>query len=121
MGMDVDLYQASTQETAIYPCAGTGADAAIVYCMLGLVGEAGEAAEVVKKYLRGDHHQEHGGLYAKEILQSRLRSELGDVIWYWCRLLAELGVDASFVLQDNLDKIRDRASRDAIHGSGETR
>ena len=48
--MDFRRYQKESRKTAIYPDLGKN----VVYPVLGLVGETGEIAEKIKKYLRGD-------------------------------------------------------------------
>jgi len=46
--MDFKTYQEKARETAQYPCLGSNN----IYPTLGLVGEAGEVAEKVKKVIR---------------------------------------------------------------------
>lgn len=106
--MDLDEYQERTQETAVYP-----PQEAIEYLTLGLNDESGEVAGAVKKYMRGD--------YGEEELRSRVKSEAGDVLWYWVRLLDELDIDASDAMEKNADKVFDRLERDKIRGDGEER
>src|SRR5208282_2749032 len=72
-----EAYQEGTALTAIYPHKIPDDLAGIVYCALGLAGEAGEIANKVKKLLRdGD-----GGLKRRQIAY-----ECGDVLWYIPRL-----------------------------------
>lgn len=125
--MNVDEYQDTTLETAIYPGRGTGSRDAILYAAVGMVGEAGEALEVIKKLLRGDFDpapqselrpdQAHTSYAFRE----RLKAELGDVAWYWNRLADELGYHSSDILADNLEKLRDRTARGVVQGSGNDR
>lgn len=108
--MNIDAYQASTANTAIYPNAGEGSAQALAYVALGLCGEAGEVAEKIKKLLRdGNFNQE-------DVLK-----ELGDVEWYWVRMCEELGVMASDILIKNQQKLADRKFRGVISGSGDNR
>jgi NTP pyrophosphatase (non-canonical NTP hydrolase) len=68
---------------------------------LGLTGEAGEFADVVKKVLFHGHPDDPNAAY-------KLMLELGDVLWY-CALAAEaLGFDLDYVAQSNLDKLHQR-------------
>ena len=61
-------YQRKAKETAIFP-----ADKALEYLSLGLVGEAGEVANKVKKLIRDK----------KVLLDTTvISSEIGDVLWY---------------------------------------
>lgn len=49
LGNDLSIndYQLTANETAIYPENGEASTAAINYCILGLVGEAGEIANKI--------------------------------------------------------------------------
>jgi NTP pyrophosphatase (non-canonical NTP hydrolase) len=98
-------YQKTTGETAVYP-----EDKALEYLALGLNGEAGEVAEKIKKKIRD----------GKELDENFVK-ELGDVQWYLVRLIDELGGDFEKVVQQNIDKLKDRQERDKIKGSGDNR
>lgn len=65
---------------------------------LGLVGEAGEVAELVKK----------GIYYQQGLDRERLKKELGDVLWYVAALCSNVGLTLEEVMQHNLDKLRSR-------------
>lgn len=106
--MELDTYQERTRETAVYP-----EENAIEYLALGLNDESGEVAGAFKKYLRGD--------YDEEELQERIEGEAGDVLWYWARLLDELDLEASNVMEKNADKLFDRKERGVIRGDGDNR
>jgi NTP pyrophosphatase (non-canonical NTP hydrolase) len=69
-----------------------------VWEALGLTGEAGEVADLVKK---GVFHR-HG------IDRSRLEEELGDTLWYLSALCSTLGLDLSAIMQANIDKLKIR-------------
>lgn len=66
--------------------------------VLGLNGEAGEAADIVKKHLFHSHplNKEH------------LAKELGDVAWYLAVTAYSIGYDLETVFQMNVDKLRAR-------------
>jgi NTP pyrophosphatase (non-canonical NTP hydrolase) len=70
----------------------------IVWNALGLAGEAGEVADLVKK---GIFHQ-HGLDLAK------VEKELGDVLWYVAALCSTLGLNLGLVMQANIDKLQAR-------------
>lgn len=106
--MDLDEYQKKTRETAVYP---DGTE--LTYTTLGLNDESGEVAGAVKKHLRGD--------YDFDEMQDRVSAEAGDVLWYWARLLDELGLSASDVMEQNADKLFDRKERGVIRGDGDNR
>lgn len=105
-------YQNATRETAVYPHVDTGDIEALSYCALGLVGEAGEVANKIKKLLRDGDTPE---------LRRAARGELGDVLWYLARLADELGVSLSGVAEANLAKLHDRKARGVLGGSGDNR
>ena len=65
---------------------------------LGLAGEAGEAADLIKKHL----HHEH------ELDKDHLAKELGDVAWYIALGCEVIGIDLETVLQRNIDKLKAR-------------
>jgi len=77
----LDLYQAWTRTTALYPGSGGGGPEAIVYCALGLAGETGELAGALDALAKADTPENEAAVFA----------ELGDVTWYFARLLAETG------------------------------
>lgn len=65
---------------------------------LGLCGEAGEVADHIKKWLAQGH----------DLDPDKLRDELGDVLWYWTLLVAELGYTAEEIMLGNREKLRAR-------------
>ena len=101
-------YQTRAADTAVYPQE-IGAE----YTTLGLVGEAGEIANKVKKVLRGD--------YDRDALREMLVGELGDVLWYVAMLARELDLDLGEIAQANLDKLASRKERGLLTGSGDER
>jgi|SRR5665213_1510294 NTP pyrophosphatase (non-canonical NTP hydrolase) len=108
--MQAKEYQDWTETTAIYP-----KDEGIVYTALGLAGEAGEVANVVKKMIRDDN-----GFFLQE-KHDKLVAELGDVMWYVARMATELNVSLEQLMQLNHDKLQDRLARNVIKGSGDNR
>ena len=109
--MDFDLYQIKARETALYPNLGSNN----IYPTLGLVGEAGEVAEKVKKVLRDKN--------GKFDIESKvaIKKELGDVLWYLSNLCTELNLSLNDVAILNLEKLKSRATRGKISGSGDNR
>ena len=77
---------------------------------LGLVGEAGEVAEKVKKYFRDT-------TLDKEAIQK----ELGDVIFYWYALHGALSLNPEETISMNMEKLASRKNRGVIQGSGDNR
>ena len=79
--------------------------------VLGLVGEAGEVAEKVKKHIRDGNP-----LDTKDI-----ELELGDVMFYATSLANYIGSDLYKVLGNNVLKLDSRERRGTLQGSGDTR
>jgi NTP pyrophosphatase (non-canonical NTP hydrolase) len=104
-------YQQRSRATAVYPDAGHN----LTYPALGLCGEAGEAAEKVKKALRDDR-----GVLTDE-RRSALAAELGDVLWYVAQLATEAELDLDAIAEENLSKLLSRQERNVLQGSGDTR
>jgi NTP pyrophosphatase (non-canonical NTP hydrolase) len=108
--MKFNEYQVQTKTTAIYP-----EDKGLIYTALGLCSEAGEVADKIKKSIR----DKGGDLDEADLLG--LKKELGDVLWYVACLSSELGFSLQDVAEGNLDKLRSRADRDQLGGSGDDR
>jgi NTP pyrophosphatase (non-canonical NTP hydrolase) len=109
--MDLNDYQQTALRTAIYPDRGAN----YVYPALGLVGEAGEVADKLKKVIR-----DRQGVLTDDVRESVLK-EVGDVLWYVAVLADELGSDLATVAQSNLNKLASRHARGVISGSGDYR
>ena len=65
---------------------------------LGLTGEAGEVADVIKKHL----------FHATPLNQDALAKELGDCLWYIGAFATVLGLSLDDIAQRNIDKLRKR-------------
>lgn len=117
LGNDLSIndYQLTANETAIYPENGEASTAAINYCILGLVGEAGEIANSFKKAIRDEN-----GIVTGEKAKA-LAAELGDVLWYAANLASELGYPLELVAKQNTQKLKSRQARGVIAGSGDNR
>lgn len=66
--------------------------------VLGLTGESGECADVVKKFLFHGH----------DLDKAHLAKELGDVAWYLAVSAEAIGYDLQTILQMNVDKLKAR-------------
>jgi len=109
--MQANDYQTAALTTAIYPNQGQN----FVYPTLGLVGEAGEVAEKVKKIIRD------GDGILTDVDRDNVAKELSDVCWYVAVLAYELDYTLAEIMQINLDKLASRAQRNALSGSGDNR
>jgi len=75
-----------------------GHEMMLVWNALGLAGEAGEVAELVKK----------GVFHRHSIDRAKLEKELGDVLWYASALCTALGLDLGEIMQINIEKLKVR-------------
>jgi NTP pyrophosphatase (non-canonical NTP hydrolase) len=109
--MDSNDYQTEALRTAIYPNLGKNP----VYPTLGLVGEAGEVADKIKKIIR-----DKGGVMG-ESDREKIALEVSDVCWYLAMLAYELDYTLGEIMQMNLDKLSSRQQRGVLSGSGDDR
>ena len=122
--MNLNEYQSKAIPLAIYPKKHT-----IIYPTLGLVGEAGEVAEKIKKWLRGDLYKPSGKDTFTEgeqkaifnVFKEDVAKELGDVLWYLANLANDINYSLSEIAQMNLDKLTSRKERGTLKGSGDDR
>lgn len=84
---------------------------AIIYPALGISGEAGEVAEKVKKWMRGD----------RELDKLELLKEAGDVLWYLTSLADDLGFTLQDLVDANIAKLSSRKERGVQKGDGDNR
>ena len=89
--MDIDVYQNRAIRTAN---GGKGNDA-LLCCSLGIAGEAGEVVDLVKKWVYHGHAQD----------VTKMREELGDVLWYVAVLAASQGLSLDEIARYNLSKL----------------
>ena len=79
--------------------------------VLGLTGESGECADIVKKSLFQGH----------DLNQEKLMDELGDVIWYVALTAKGLGYTLEDIANHNIEKLSSRyptghfRKEDSIH------
>lgn len=87
----------------------------IMHWVLGVTGESGEIAEKVKKIIR----DKNGEFTSKD--KTEIAKEIGDVLWYLATLAEQLGVSFDDIASTNLAKLKSRAERGVIGGSGDNR
>ena len=90
--MTINEYQKEALRTASGKCR------SLANCAMGLAGEAGECADIIKKHLFHGH----------ELDKEHLAKELGDLSWYLAVCAHIIGYDLETVLQMNVDKLRKR-------------
>lgn len=97
--MTLDEYQAEALRTAAPGCAGHVTRAFnLTVRALGLCGESGEFADLIKKHVGHGH----------DLDQAAARKELGDVLWYVATLADSLGCSLDAIAQQNVAKLRAR-------------
>lgn len=101
-------YQELSHATAVYP-----PELGLEYLTLGLVGEAGELANKVKKVLRGDLN--------RAAIEEGIKHELGDILWYLSELCSEMGLSFEEVARGNILMLQRRQREGTIKGSGDHR
>lgn len=92
VGISANDYQQAALRTANPECRN------IENCGLGLCGESGEVADIIKKHTFQGHPLD----------KERIKKELGDVAWYMAVLADVLGFSLSDVLETNVEKLRKR-------------
>lgn len=93
--MTLNEYQVLAQRTSNRALDGKGH---LFNGVLGLAGEAGECADLVKKHCFQDARPIHGEMI----------DELGDVLWYVAETAAALGVSLEEVAVRNVEKLKKR-------------
>jgi NTP pyrophosphatase (non-canonical NTP hydrolase) len=93
--VDFDTYQrlaSRTANTSLPP------RERLANCALGLVGEAGEIADFIKKHLYQGHPLD----------VARAMKELGDLLWYVQATCGELGQKMNTAAEGNIAKLEQR-------------
>ncbi|MBR2587135.1 nucleoside triphosphate pyrophosphohydrolase family protein [Candidatus Saccharibacteria bacterium] len=108
-------YQDQAAKFDLFRATGNYDTVAFVEKVLGLVGEAGETADKVKKILR----DKEGRISEEDKLE--IVKELGDVLWYVANVARYLDTPLEKVARLNLEKLEDRYQRNLIHGEGDNR
>lgn len=107
--MYLDTYQFLAGKTAIYN--GRGTMDGLVYCTLGLAGEAGELCNKIKKSWGRN----------EKLDRQALEKEIGDVLWYLSQMCYELGSGLQHVANQNLIKLMNRKNSNKLTGNGDNR
>ena len=115
--MTFEEYQEGAMSTAIYPDE-------LIYPVLGLVGEAGEVAEKVKKFFRDNQFEVMCEDAVAEIpaeTRMEIAKELSDCLWYVTAIASDIGYSLEEIAELNLTKLADRNQRGKLTGSGDNR
>lgn len=104
------------------------------YMFLNLIGEIGEFASKVAKFIRKDKadiesnilnlHNPSNGYESNNVTdveEEDLKAECGDVLWQLSGLCSVMGWTLEEIAQQNLDKLASRKDRGVIDGSGDNR
>lgn len=83
------------------------------YLFAGLAGEVGEVCSLYAKSVRD-------GAFIPDY-KKQVAKELGDVAWFVASLCTHFGLSFEEVLKANIEKLKDRAERGVIGGSGNER
>ncbi len=70
----------------------------LINSVMGLCGEAGEAIDIVKKWMAQGH----------ELDKEHMAKELGDIAWYLAEAATALDLSLEDILKANLEKLRKR-------------
>lgn len=85
--MDMTTYQEKAKRTMNCPD--------IINASLGLCGESGEVADVVKKFAYQGH----------DLDRDHIIEELGDILWYVAQAAESICVDMSVIAENNIRKL----------------
>ncbi|RME05558.1 MAG: nucleotide pyrophosphohydrolase [Anaerolineae bacterium] len=94
--MELNEYQRMAQRTA--GAGGRAHERRLMVAALGLAGEAGEFANLVKKLTAHKHF----------ITNAELADELGDVLWYLAEAATVCGLDLDVIAYRNIEKLKER-------------
>ena len=93
--MQINEYQSLAMRTANQSLA---QESQLINAALGLCGEAGEFADLIKKVNYQGHDKD----------QDHLVKELGDICWYIALAATALNVDLELVMATNIEKLKAR-------------
>ncbi|MDO4742233.1 MAG: nucleoside triphosphate pyrophosphohydrolase family protein [Candidatus Saccharibacteria bacterium] len=113
--MDLDEYQKRIVEFDLFEATTDLKAPGFLEKVLGLVGEAGETADKIKKIIR----DKDGRIDEYDI--DALKKELGDTLWYLASMARYLEIPLSEVAKANVEKLSSRKNRNKLHGEGDER
>ena len=113
--MNFDEYQKKAAKYDLAKATTDLKDVGFIEKVLGLVGEAGETADKIKKILR-----DKDGVASDED-RDLVVKELGDTLWYIASIARYLDIPLSEVAGGNIEKLESRYQRNKLHGEGDKR
>ena len=113
--MNIDEYQEKAKKYDFFEETEDFNKVAFLEKVLGIVGEAGETADKIKKIIRDKSGKPTDGDKVE------ITKELGDILWYLVNIARYMGVTMTEVAQMNLDKLESRRERNKLHGEGDNR
>jgi NTP pyrophosphatase (non-canonical NTP hydrolase) len=113
--MELNDYQNIAHGFAIYPTEGLNGTQGVIYTIIGLNGEAGEAADHTKKIMRDD------GMSLNQSRRNAIALEIGDALWYVACCARELGFTLEEIAHMNVSKLQGRRDEGTIRGDNESR
>ena len=90
--MNFDEYQKAANRTLM------GKEQVLTNCALGLTGESGEVADLIRKYTFQDGNLNHEALV----------KGMGDVLWYLSQIAEWADIPFDEVARDNIDRLSRR-------------
>ena len=97
-GYELNQYQRDAARTGGSDLRKRASQKALSCVGLGVAGEAGEVADLIKKHV---HHR-------VPLDEAKLRKELGDVLWYLAHACNVMGWNLGDIAEENIDKLRKR-------------
>lgn len=113
--MQLDEYQAKASQFDLFAPTDNLSSPAFLEKILGLVGEAGETADKIKKIIR----DKNGQISVQD--HTAITKELGDILWYLASVSRYLDTPLSVVAATNLEKLQSRQKRNQLQGEGDDR
>ena len=97
--MDANEYQTQSMRTMNFGPYNLGErEIAIVNCVIGLAGEAGEIADLIKKIVFHGH----------DLDLKKVSAEIGDLLWYTQALCSLCDLKMDDVMRENIAKLAER-------------
>lgn len=93
--MDIQSYQKLAART-LHRLSSEQED--VQHMVYGMMTELGELVDTYKKHYA----------YGKELDMVNVMEELGDIMWYWAGMCSITGINPSFALISNIDKLMAR-------------